>query len=30
AAQLMRLHGSQGNLERDPATLVEQYRTAVE
>ncbi|EPQ5099554.1 hypothetical protein L4O47_006781, partial [Pseudomonas aeruginosa] len=22
--------GSQGNLERDPATLVEQYRTAVE
>ncbi|MBD9499601.1 NAD(P)-dependent oxidoreductase [Pseudomonas sp. PDM17] len=26
AAQLMRLHGSQGNLERDPATLVEQYR----
>lgn len=30
AAQLMRLHGSQGYLERDPATLVEQYRTAVE
>ncbi|WP_374438060.1 NAD(P)-dependent oxidoreductase [Pseudomonas panipatensis] len=28
AAQLMRLHGSQGNLERDPATLVEQYRQA--
>ncbi|SDK86479.1 3-hydroxyisobutyrate dehydrogenase [Pseudomonas delhiensis] len=26
AAQLMRLHGSQGHLERDPATLVEQYR----
>ncbi|NWL78856.1 2-hydroxy-3-oxopropionate reductase [Pseudomonas taiwanensis] len=26
AAQLMRLHGSQGNLERDPATLVEMYR----
>lgn len=26
AAQLMRLHGSQGNLERDPATLVELYR----
>ncbi|WP_417660127.1 NAD(P)-dependent oxidoreductase [Pseudomonas sp.] len=26
AAQLMRLHGSQGNLEKDPATLVQQYR----
>ncbi|MCY1361951.1 hypothetical protein D9M69_486470 [compost metagenome] len=26
AAQLMRLHGSQGNLARDPATLVELYR----
>lgn len=26
AAQLMRLHGSQGNLERDPATLIELYR----
>ena len=26
AAQLMRLHGSQGNLERDPATLVELLR----
>lgn len=26
ASQLMRLHGSQGNLERDPATLVEMYR----
>jgi 3-hydroxyisobutyrate dehydrogenase len=26
AAQLMRLHGSQGNLENDPATLVELYR----
>ncbi|UTW08705.1 NAD(P)-dependent oxidoreductase [Pseudomonas benzenivorans] len=26
AAQLMRLHGSQGNLEKDPATLVELYR----
>ncbi|MNF38301.1 2-hydroxy-3-oxopropionate reductase [compost metagenome] len=26
AAQLMRLHGSQGNLQRDPATLVEMYR----
>lgn len=26
AAQLMRLHGSQGNLERDPATLVELFR----
>ncbi|CAD5379976.1 NAD(P)-dependent oxidoreductase [Pseudomonas sp. OF001] len=26
AAQLMRLHGSQGNLECDPATLVELYR----
>ncbi|MCO3055557.1 NAD(P)-dependent oxidoreductase, partial [Pseudomonas aeruginosa] len=26
AAQLMRLHGSRGYLERDPATLVEQYR----
>lgn len=30
AAQLMRLHGSQGNLERDPATLVEQYRPTQE
>ena len=26
AAQLMRLHGSAGNLARDPATLVEMYR----
>ncbi|MFZ3203618.1 MAG: NAD(P)-dependent oxidoreductase [Pseudomonas sp.] len=26
AAQLMRLHGSQGNLQRDPATLVQLYR----
>ncbi|MEX6501080.1 NAD(P)-dependent oxidoreductase [Pseudomonas zhanjiangensis] len=26
AAQLMRLHGGRGNLERDPATLVELYR----
>lgn len=26
AAQLMRLHGSQGNLARDPATLIELYR----
>jgi 3-hydroxyisobutyrate dehydrogenase len=26
ASQLMRLHGSQGNLGRDPATLVEMYR----
>lgn len=26
AAQLMRLHGSQGNLERDPATLVQLLR----
>lgn len=26
AAQMMRLHGSQGNLERDPATLVEMLR----
>ncbi|MGG5290815.1 NAD(P)-dependent oxidoreductase [Pseudomonas shirazensis] len=26
AAQLMRLHGSQGYLEKDPATLVELYR----
>jgi 3-hydroxyisobutyrate dehydrogenase len=26
AAQLMRLHGSQGNLQRDPATLVELLR----
>ncbi|SNS13863.1 NAD(P)-dependent oxidoreductase [Pseudomonas segetis] len=26
AAQLMRLHGSQGYLEKDPATLVQQYR----
>ncbi|MCP1622975.1 NAD(P)-dependent oxidoreductase [Pseudomonas nitroreducens] len=30
AAQLMRLHGSQGHLERDPATLVEQYRQSKE
>jgi 3-hydroxyisobutyrate dehydrogenase len=30
AVQLMRLHGSQGNLERDPATLVEQYRQSKE
>jgi len=30
AAQLMRLHGSQGNLERDPATLVEMYREGKE
>ncbi|MFV3414393.1 NAD(P)-dependent oxidoreductase [Pseudomonas nitroreducens] len=30
AAQLMRLHGSQGNLERDPSTLVEQYRQTKE
>ena len=28
AAQLMRLHGSQGNLQRDPATLIELYREA--
>jgi len=28
AAQLMRLHGSQGNLARDPATLVELFREA--
>lgn len=27
AAQLMRLHGSQGYLEKDPATLVEMYRS---
>ena len=26
AAQLMRQHGSHGNLERDPATLVDLYR----
>ncbi|HAL69637.1 NAD(P)-dependent oxidoreductase [Pseudomonas fulva] len=26
AAQLMRLHGSQGYLDQDPSTLVEQYR----
>ena len=26
AAQLMRLHGSQGNLDRDPATLVNLHR----
>ena len=26
AAQLMRQHGSQGNLEHDPATLVQMYR----
>ena len=26
AAQLMRLHGSHGNLQRDPATLVQLYR----
>ncbi|MCQ4314272.1 NAD(P)-dependent oxidoreductase [Pseudomonas stutzeri] len=26
AAQLMRLHGSQGHLEQDPATLVQMYR----
>ncbi|MCG6541630.1 NAD(P)-dependent oxidoreductase [Pseudomonas sp. KSR10] len=26
AAQLMRLHGSQGNLENDPSTLVNMYR----
>lgn len=26
AAQLMRLHGTQGHLEHDPATLVQQYR----
>ncbi|MHB0764950.1 NAD(P)-dependent oxidoreductase [Stutzerimonas sp. NM35] len=26
AAQLMRLHGSQGHLDRDPATLVRMYR----
>ncbi|UVO19229.1 NAD(P)-dependent oxidoreductase [Stutzerimonas stutzeri] len=26
AAQLMRLHGRQGNLQRDPATLVQLYR----
>jgi len=30
AAQLMRLHGSQGHLEHDPATLVEQYRLSKE
>lgn len=28
AAQLMRLHGSQGHLEHDPATLVQLYREA--
>lgn len=27
AAQLMRLHGSQGYLEKDPATLIDQYRS---
>ncbi|MGH8390552.1 MAG: NAD(P)-dependent oxidoreductase [Pseudomonas sp.] len=26
AAQLMRLHGAQGNLEKDPSTLVQMYR----
>jgi 3-hydroxyisobutyrate dehydrogenase len=26
AAQLMRLHGSQGHLAQDPATLVQMYR----
>lgn len=26
AAQLMRLHGGQGNLEKDPSTLVQMYR----
>ncbi|MNW02450.1 hypothetical protein D3C71_1982340 [compost metagenome] len=26
AAQLMRLHGSQGFLEKDPSTLVQMYR----
>jgi 3-hydroxyisobutyrate dehydrogenase len=26
AAQLMRLHGSQGFLEKDPSTLVQLYR----
>ncbi|MNC82527.1 hypothetical protein D3C75_1360710 [compost metagenome] len=26
AAQLMRLHASQGYLQKDPATLIEQYR----
>ncbi|OYW94707.1 MAG: 2-hydroxy-3-oxopropionate reductase, partial [Pseudomonadales bacterium 32-61-5] len=26
AAQLMRLHGSQGHLDQDPATLVKMYR----
>lgn len=30
AAQLMRLHGSQGHLEHDPATLVLQYRENAE
>ncbi|WEK32181.1 MAG: NAD(P)-dependent oxidoreductase [Candidatus Pseudomonas phytovorans] len=29
AAQLMRLHGSQGYLQKDPATLVELYRNKV-
>lgn len=28
AAQLMRLHGSQGYLEKDPATLIDLYRSA--
>jgi 3-hydroxyisobutyrate dehydrogenase len=28
AAQLMRLHGSQGNLSRDPSTLIEMLREA--
>lgn len=27
AAQLMRLHGSQGHLEKDPATLIDLYRS---
>ena len=27
AAQLMRLHGSQGYLEKDPATLIDLYRS---
>ncbi|MNP87600.1 hypothetical protein D3C76_1886210 [compost metagenome] len=26
AAQLMRLHGSQGYLQKDPATLIDLYR----
>ena len=29
AAKLMRLHGSQGYLQKDPATLVELYRNKV-